>query len=253
MPFITLGTYGLILALCVFSAGGQKSPAEVAAARAQIKSFAAAKDILFRQAAHEAQEGQRAARYWQKAEYKSETDAYEKKRDAEYREERVLNIVGVKPGMLIGEVGAGNGYFTLKLARRVGPSGKVFANDIVEDFLAEIRDRAEEQGLSNIETILGTERNPRLPAGKLDFVFLVRAFHDLSYPLEVLEKIKASLKPGAKIIIVETEAEVHDGKSTTPQTRRQYMDILSRTRYIVERIDKSLPNSRSVVFILAPK
>ena len=89
------------------------------------------------------------------------------------------------------------GYFTLKLAKRVGPSGKVCANDIVGDFLAEIRDRAEELKLSNIETVLGTTSDPRLPANQLDMVFVVRSPHDMDMPVEVLDSIAAGLKPGA--------------------------------------------------------
>jgi ubiquinone/menaquinone biosynthesis C-methylase UbiE len=196
-------------------------------------------------------QGQRGC-YWLRPDYEREREAYEKKRDAEYQEVRVLDIAGVRPGMIVGEVGAGNGYFSLKLARRVGPSGKVYANDIVEDFLAEIRDRSKQQNLLNIETILGTETDPRLPAGRLDMVFMVRVLHDLTKPGQVLEKIAAGLKPGAKVIIVETEDNELDGKRSL-QTRQQFMDVVARTPFVVERIDKSLPNPRSVVFILAPK
>jgi len=194
---------------------------------------------------------QEAGRYWQQAKYQAERSAYEAKRDDEYQEERVLDIAGVHPGMTVGEVGAGNGYFTLKLARRIGPPGKVYANDIIADALAELRDRAREQGLPNIETILGTELDPRLPAGSLDIVFLVRVLHDLSRPVDVLEKIAASLKPGAKVIVVEVEGgKAWDGKNVVFHTRKRFLDIIGRSRFKVERIDDSLPNARSVVLIL---
>jgi ubiquinone/menaquinone biosynthesis C-methylase UbiE len=192
-------------------------------------------------------------RYWLQADYERDRDAYEAKRDADYQEVRVLDIAGVKPGMTIGEVGAGNGFFTLKLARRIGPSGKLYANDIVENFLAETRDRARQQGLSNIETVLGTDTDPRLPVGTLDMVFMVRLLHDLDKPADVLEKIALSLKPGAKLIVVDNEEKVHDGKSSSLQTRQQFLDAISRTCLAVERIDKSLPNARAVVLILSPK
>ena len=198
-------------------------------------------------------QGQRGRIIWQQVDYQREVDAYEQKRDAEYGEERALDVAGVNRGMIIGEVGAGNGYFTLKLARRVGPTGKIVANDILEGALAELRYRAEKQRLSNIETIVGTETDPRLSRFRFDMVFLVRVLHDLERPVEVLDKIRASLKPGAKVIIVEVEREAHDGKSTSPQTRQQFLDVIARTPFVVERVDKSLPNPRSVVFILAPK
>jgi len=200
-----------------------------------------------------AQERQNKGRYWLEKEYQRETEADERKRDAEYNEARVLDLVGVKAGMTVGEVGAGNGYFTLKLAERIGPSGRIYANDIVEDFLAEIQDRAKQRSFANIETVLGTETDPRLPKGKLEMVFLVRSFHDLSEPEKIMEGIAASLKPGGKVVVVEVEYDVPDGKSSRPQTRRQYLDIVARTCFAVERIDKSLPSAGSLVLILAPK
>ena len=192
-------------------------------------------------------------RYWLQADYERDRDADEAKRDADYQEVRVLDIAGVKPGMTVGEVGAGNGYFTLKLARRIGPSGKVYANDIVENYLAETRVRAKQQGLSNIETVLGTETDPRLPVGTLDMVFMVRLLHDLVKPADVLEKIALSLKPGAKLIVIDIEEKVHDGKRSSLQTRQQFLDAISRTCFAVERIDKSLPNPRAIVLVLSPK
>jgi len=185
--------------------------------------------------------------------YQQNVEAEERKRDAEYDEGRVLDIVGVKSGMTVGEVGAGNGYFTLKLASRVGPSGRIYANDILGGALAELQDRAKKRNLSNIMAILGTETDPRLPPSKLEIVFLVRTFHDLSEPVVMMDRVAASLKPGGKIVIVEVEYEAHDGKSLRPMTRRQYLDILAGTRLAVERIDKSLPNPRSLVLVLAPK
>jgi SAM-dependent methyltransferase len=194
-----------------------------------------------------------AGRYWLDAEHRRGVAEYEKRRDA-LQQVRALDIAGVKPGMTVGEVGAGNGYYTLKIARRVGPTGKVYANDIVEDFLAELRDRAKDEGFSNIETILGTETDPRLPAGRMDFVFLVQVLHDLSRPTEVLEKIALSLKPGAKLIVVENEGgKSCDGDRFVVHTRQYFLDIIAASRFTVERIDTSLPDPKSVVFVLAPR
>jgi ubiquinone/menaquinone biosynthesis C-methylase UbiE len=196
--------------------------------------------------------GQQAKSYWLEADYLRWRVDYEQKRDAEFDEARALDVAGVKPGMTVGEVGAGNGYFTLKIARRVGPSGKVYANDIVEDFLAEIRHRAIELKLSNIETVLGTATDPRLPVDKLDMVFMVRSLHDMNKPVEVLDNIAASLKPGAKVVVVEVEGKEYDGTWRGP-TLQQFLDVIARSRFALERTDRSLPNPRSVIFILAPK
>jgi predicted methyltransferase len=188
------------------------------------------------------------------AAYDRERAAYEAKRDATYREDKVLDIAGVKPAMVVGELGAGDGYFTMKLAPRVGPRGKVYANDILQGGLADLRLRAKQAGFSNIETILGTESDPRLPKGLLDMVFLVRTLHDLDRPAEMLETLAPSLKPGATMVIVELENEARDATDEAHSlTRRDFLDIFAKTQYTIERIDKSLPDPRSVVFILSRK
>jgi ubiquinone/menaquinone biosynthesis C-methylase UbiE len=189
------------------------------------------------------------------ATYERERDADEVKREAVYREELVLDIAQVKPGMVIGEVGAGDGYFTMKLARRVGPGGKVYANDILDEWgIGQIRRRAQQSGLANIQTVLGTESDPRLPAAMLDMVFLVRVLHDLNKPVEMLETLAASLKPGGKIVIVELEKAVRNEIDLHHSMIRQdFMDVFAKTSYALDRIDKSLPDPRSVVFILSRK
>jgi predicted methyltransferase len=189
------------------------------------------------------------------ATYERERDADEVKRDAAYREELALDIAQVKPGMVIGEVGAGDGYFTMKLARRVGPGGKVYANDILDEWgIGQIRRRAQQGGLANIQTVLGTESDPRLPAAVLDMVFLVRVLHDLNRPVEMLETLAASLKPGGKIVIVELEKDVRDERDLHHSMIRQdFIDVFAKTSYALDRIDKSLPDPRSVVFVLSRK
>ncbi|MCP4155273.1 MAG: methyltransferase domain-containing protein, partial [bacterium] len=93
-------------------------------------------------------------------------------RDFWQKPEKVLRIIGVKPGMVIGEPGAGKGYFTFKLARKVGPSGKIYANDIVDSKLDTIKTVAREKGLDNIITIKGKVDDPLFPEGTLDMAFM---------------------------------------------------------------------------------
>ena len=122
-------------------------------------------------------------------------------RDRLHQPDRVMDTVGLKEGMVIGEVGAGSGYFTFHLARRVGESGKVYANDISRSALNSLERRSRQEGLANIETILGESRDPLLPPG-LEMVFIVNAFHDISHPVPLLNNLADSLKPGAAVIIV---------------------------------------------------
>lgn len=126
-------------------------------------------------------------------------------RDKDHQPDKVMDIAGLAEGMIVGEVGAGEGYFTFKLAARVGKTGKVYANDIDARALRKLSERASREGYSNIETIVGEVENPLLPAAALDMVFMVNVFHDLSKPVELLRGIVPSLKPGATIVILDRD------------------------------------------------
>ncbi|MDH4195927.1 MAG: class I SAM-dependent methyltransferase, partial [Candidatus Aminicenantes bacterium] len=134
-------------------------------------------------------------------------------RDRDHEPDKVMDIAGVVPGMVIGEVGAGGGYFTFKLAVRVGEGGKVYANDIDSGALRSLRNRARREGVVNIETIVGEVEDPLLPAGALDMVFMVNVFHDLAKPVELLRNLVPSLKPGGTVVILDRDPEKVRGQS----------------------------------------
>ena len=109
--------------------------------------------------------------------------------------EQVMNSVGVKQGMVIGEVGAGRGRYTIHLAHRVGNGGKVYANDINENALSYLRKRCLRDNIQNIETILGKVDDPLFPDKSLDMVFLVWVYHMLEQPIPLLKNLmKKSMK-----------------------------------------------------------
>jgi len=134
-------------------------------------------------------------------------------RDRDHEPDKVMDIAGVVPGMVIGEVGAGEGYFTFKLAGRVGERGKVYANDIDSGALRTLMNKARRDGVVNIETIVGEVEDPLLPAGALDMVFMVNVFHDLTKPVELLKNLAPSLKPGATVIILDRDPIKAAGQS----------------------------------------
>ena len=105
-------------------------------------------------------------------------------RDRLIQPEKIMNVIGVKQGMVIGEAGAGRGYFTFKLSREVGEMGKVFANDIDKNALRYIENKCESDHITNIETILGKVADPLFPADTLDMVFMIAAFHDFEKKVE---------------------------------------------------------------------
>jgi len=113
----------------------------------------------------------------------------------------------VQPGQIVCDLGAGNGFYTLWLARLVGEKGRVLAVDIQPEMLEMLKQRAEKEKISNIETILGTTIDPKLPEGKVDLVLLVDTYHELSNPVEVLAGIRKSLKPHGRLALVEFRLE----------------------------------------------
>lgn len=162
-------------------------------------------------------------------------------RDNYHQPEKVMNVVGVKPGMVIGEVGAGHGYFTFHLSRRVGDSGKIFANDISTRALASIRRKCEAEGISNIETIVGQVEDPLLPENDLDMVFIVNAFHDLAKPVELLNNIVPSLKPGAPVVIIDRDPDKVGGFNRHVLTQEEVLEHIKNSDFDLDRIETFLP------------
>jgi SAM-dependent methyltransferase len=134
--------------------------------------------------------------------------------------EKVMDAVGVRPGMFIGEVGAGRGRYTVHLARRVGESGKIFANDINSRSLDYLRERCRRDGLGNVETILGEIDDPLFPDNSLDMVIMVLAYHHLADPTALFRNLVPSLKPGATVVVLDPDpVKDHDrgGRESTSE------------------------------------
>jgi len=124
---------------------------------------------------------------------------------------KVMAAVGIKPGMVIGEIGAGRGRYTIFLAKRVGETGKIYANDIDATALAYLRERCQRDGLTNVETVLGRVDDALLPKAALDMVFMVWVYHMMESPVPMLASLGPSLKPGATVVIVDpVPADVED-------------------------------------------
>ena len=128
-------------------------------------------------------------------------------REKEEAPTAAIDSLGIQKGMNVADIGAGTGYFSFRLARRVGPSGRVYANDIQPEMLDRIREKAQTDGVSNLETVLGGEADPKLPLGKMDVVIMVDVYHELSQPQEMLQRIRASLKPDGRLILLEYRKE----------------------------------------------
>ncbi|MCA9234008.1 MAG: methyltransferase domain-containing protein [Planctomycetales bacterium] len=128
-------------------------------------------------------------------------------RDREEAPDRLLALLSVQRGQQVCDFGCGNGYHTVKLARLVGPTGRVLAIDIQPEMLDLLRRRTEPRGLTNIEPALATEGDGRLPAAALDLVLMVDVYHELDDPAGVLAQVRSSLSPRGRVALVEFRAE----------------------------------------------
>jgi SAM-dependent methyltransferase len=124
--------------------------------------------------------------------------------------ERVMDLLAIKHGVAVADIGAGSGWFTVRAARRTGSTGKVYAVDINPDFLRHIRDRAQRDGLHNIETILDKEDDPRLPADSVDSVLLLKTYHEIAKPVPFLKNLRKALRPGARVGIIDRNGKGDD-------------------------------------------
>jgi len=128
-------------------------------------------------------------------------------RETEEAPDAALDAIGIPRGATVADVGAGVGYFTWRLAERVGPSGKVYANDIQQVMLDKLRTNMEARHLTNVQTVLGDEDDPKLPAGAVDVILLVDVYHEFSQPQKMLLKIRQALKSDGRLVLLEYRKE----------------------------------------------
>jgi ubiquinone/menaquinone biosynthesis C-methylase UbiE len=140
-------------------------------------------------------------------------------------------------------MGSGNGFYTLELARLVGPRGVVYAVDIQPEMLRMLAERAAAAGLANIRPVLGTPVDPRLPAGTLDMVLCVDVYHEFSHPEQMLGAIRASLKPAGRLVLAEFRGEdpAVPIKPLHKMTRRQVRAELEPEGFVLDREFDRLP------------
>ena len=124
-------------------------------------------------------------------------------RDQKLHVDRVMDLLGITTGRSVADIGAGSGWFTVRAAARVGQSGLVYAEDINPEAITYIEHRAAQQKLVNIKTILGTTDDTRLPAASVDAVLLLKVYHEMEHPIPLMQQLKASLRPGGKVGIID--------------------------------------------------
>jgi predicted methyltransferase len=135
----------------------------------------------------------------------SPTRSGEERRDFLDEDGEIVRILGLKPGMTVGDIGAGSGYHTIRLSPRVGSTGSVIAEDVTRDYLVELARHVAQLKLTNVVLALGEPHDPRLPAASLDAAILVHMYHEIAQPYAFLYNLAPALKPGALVGIVDQE------------------------------------------------
>jgi ubiquinone/menaquinone biosynthesis C-methylase UbiE len=174
-------------------------------------------------------------------------------REQEEQPEKALDLIGVSPGTVVADVGAGSGYMTLRLANRVGPSGQVYANDLQPALLHIVEDKAGRARLANVKTVLGTEEDARLPEHAIDLVLLVDVYHEFSRPEPMLQSLRRALKPDGRLVLVEYRKE----DPAIPIAATHRMSVAdARTEieaegFRFEKTIEALPRQHIIIFRLA--
>jgi SAM-dependent methyltransferase len=148
---------------------------------------------------------------------------------------QVMNKSGIRPGMTVADIGAGEGYYTTRLARRVGKQGHVLAEDIdtrVRDALAQ---RVMRERLDNVSVLMGEPANPRLPAASFDRIFMIHMYHEIQQPYELLWRIRPSLRPGGEIVVVDANRPTQD-HGTPPALLRCEFSRVGYTQIALENM-----------------
>jgi len=164
--------------------------------------------------------------------------------------EKVIETIGLKPGMTIGEVGAGTGRITVWFADKVGPSGMVYANDIDKASLDHLEKRCKKEGFTNVKIILGTVDDPKLPAGSLDIAFMTNTYHHLEKPVELVHNLLPTLKENGILAIVERDAE-RTGNYHEGTVRGEFIKQMDKAGFEVFKVDISMKQDN--IYLARPK
>ena len=163
---------------------------------------------------------------------------------------RVMDIIGVRPGMVVAEIGAGRGRYVMPLADRVGAAGLVYAEDIDGQALKYLQQRCRRWNVGNVVAVLGDVTDPRLPAGQIDLIWIVSSYHHFSDPVSLMKRARAALKPDGRVAIGEWAAT--DQADTSGTTIEAITAQMKAAGFVRERIDDSFKANDFIIYIFKP-
>ena len=128
-------------------------------------------------------------------------------RETEENPDLAVSLLGIRPGMSVADIGAGVGYYSVRFAAKVGPQGKVYATDLQPEMIRLLRARLEKEKVGNVEPVLGSETETKLPDQSIDMAVLVDVYHEFSEPRKMLASLRRALKPGGRLVLLEFRQE----------------------------------------------
>ena len=171
-------------------------------------------------------------------------------REDEERPTAVIDALKLRDGDVVADLGAGSGFFTFRIALKVGKTGKVLAVDIQDEMLETIRRRATALKVKNVEEVKGSDTDPKLPLNGVDIVLMVDVYHELAYPFEVLTKVREAMKPGGRVVFVEYRKE--DPRVPIKEVHKMSVEQLDKEMGVVGlmhlRTLETLPMQHIVIF-----
>jgi len=171
-------------------------------------------------------------------------------REEEEQPDRALDEIAIVKGSTVADIGAGSGAITWRLAERVGPAGKVYANDIQPRMLELLRQNMAQRKIANVETVLGAVDDPKLPPSSVDLELMIDVYHEFSHPQEMLRHLRDALKPGGRMVLLE-----YRGEDPAIPIRPEHKMTVAMVKAEVEpegfRLDKTieaLPRQHILIF-----
>jgi precorrin-6B methylase 2 len=173
-------------------------------------------------------------------------------RDKEERPELLIDALHIRSGATVADIGSGTGYFTWRLARKVGTKGKVYAVDVQQSMLDLTKQAVDEHKLTNVQYVLATESSPRLPERSVDLVFIAYAYHEFGDPAAMMRAIRRALKPGGRVLILEyaKESNIAPASSLHRMSFEEIRREIEPLGFVVDQLLDFLPVQHGVVFTI---
>jgi ubiquinone/menaquinone biosynthesis C-methylase UbiE len=174
-------------------------------------------------------------------------------REIEEEPDKALDAIGIRPGVSVADVGAGSGYFTVRLASRVGSTGRVYATDLQPEMLKMLAVRLERERVTNVTLVQGSADDPMLPQGTIDMILMVDVYHELANPQRMLRGLHRALKPGGRLVLLEYRKEDPripiriEHKMTVREAKME----LEAEGFRLSRVDDVLPRQHILIFTRA--